>query len=69
MSSSYIMDKEEISLLLQSAITCAKYMGDDLIRDSKYIKDKASLKEVIGQIDNYIYRCQQIINDNSTNDE
>jgi len=57
------MDKEEIFLLLQSGITCAKYMRNDLIRDSKYIKDKESLKEVIDQTDNYIYRCQKIIDE------
>ena len=57
------MDKEEICTLLQSGITCAKYMRNDLIRDSKFIKDKESLKEVIDQTDYYIYRSQQIIDE------
>lgn len=60
------MDKKEICGLLEYAIFYAektiKHLTPHGILNDEH-------QQVINDIKHYIHRCQQIINDNSTNDE
>jgi cell division protein ZapA (FtsZ GTPase activity inhibitor) len=60
------MDKKQICNLLRYGIIYAKHTMNDLQNHKKFT---AKHREVINDIEQYIHRCQQIINDNSTDDE
>ncbi len=60
------MDKKEICILLEQGIIYAKHTINDLQNHKKFT---AKHNEVIDEIKYYIHTCQQIINDNSTDDE
>ena len=62
------MDKKEICILLQHGIIYAKNMLNDFDEHHISLRNTAKHQETIQHIKDYIYRCQQIINDNSIND-
>mgnify|MGYP005990269171 CR=1 FL=1 len=70
------MDKKEICILLEQGIIYAtntlrrcQLMLDDFKHHHMPISRIAEHQETMQHIENYIHRCQQIINDNSSNDE
>ena len=63
------MDKQEICTLLEQGIIYAENTINNFNEHDVSLRNTASHKEIIQYMQDYIHRCQQIINDNSTNDD
>jgi hypothetical protein len=63
------MDKDEICILLEQGIVYAKHMISYFNEHHISLRNTVQHQETIQYMENYIHRCQQIINDNSTDDE